>query len=266
MIDCCVIGNSHLAAIKLGWDQVHQNYPGVAASMFGSGGKHLSNTRLAEGNRLELNRGFLQFPARSDTGRVKEINLNAYNCFVIVGSGFGMKCVLDIYMNFSFYGLNAGQRQVGSRDLFRNLAMQAALQSSAFHVCNLVRSASKAPIFMIPVPLPSQKGYWDKEKRPRMVGWQECEANNDGEPLVNIFAEVRKNLFSGQLYYVDQAHMTKAGIIATKQEYSDNSVRMNDDFDIQHPAGDCFHMNPGYGALMWEELVTAMRVLPELSQ
>ena len=116
------------------------------------------------------------------------------------------------------------------------------------------------------LPLPSQKGYWDKEKRPRMVGWQECEANNDGEPLVNIFAEVRKNLFSGQLYYVDQAHMTKAGIIATKQEYSDNSVRMNDDFDIQHPAGDCFHMNPGYGALMWEELVTAMRVLPELSQ
>lgn len=261
MIRCCVIGNSHLAALKLGWDRAGKEHPEIAASMFGIPGKHLGNAAIESGELVLPTQKFLQFRAESDPGSGDGIRLGDYDCFVVTGADFGLSCVIEVYAQLTCHGLRNGRQQLVSRDLFRKLCLDAARKTTALHICRLIASARKAPILVVPVPLPSEPGYRDVRKK-GMAAWVECADAEDGEAVNRLFAEVRASLLVPPMIYVDQAAATKASPIATWARYSENSVRLTSDLDADHPPRDYFHMNGAYGTEMWSAIAAVLKQLP----
>ncbi len=96
MTRCCFIGNSHLAAIKLGWDRVKGRYGGVLVDFFAS---HIASigdicrvdTRLVPANDT-VRQNFVW-----TSGGKAAIDLSEYSDVVLVGMGFSLEPLLLAY-------------------------------------------------------------------------------------------------------------------------------------------------------------------------
>lgn len=92
----CIIGNSHIAALKLGWDHVSKDYHGVDIRFYGSGGQSLKNIRLEERLIVPISKE-VESNFQITSGFNSTINIDEYDRVVIVGSGLALHWIVDVY-------------------------------------------------------------------------------------------------------------------------------------------------------------------------
>ncbi|MCB1389929.1 MAG: hypothetical protein KDK12_12435 [Rhodobacteraceae bacterium] len=137
----CILGNSQIGALKLGWEKIRARHPGVEITFFGGPGDTMKHFAVQDGalvagtDRLREN---LRTTAGSD-----RLDPGAYDVFVVAGYNQGHEPYLDRRLSASVRALTLADRFAtsGGTELARRL-----------------RSLTDAPIVLIGAPLRKEGG------------------------------------------------------------------------------------------------------------
>ena len=249
----CILGNSHLAALRFASARPGAIPAGFALDFIGSGQSGLAHTRV-QGNPLlptspETAADFQRF------GGVSEIDLGRYDFFVLVGLGLNVFALDALYRGFRCIGMHHWQRPDPTRPLIsRALMAQVMLaqmrQSLNVTLAERIRSGSSAPIFLQCQPRPGLvmlniKGKFPAFRRMRRQG--------DDALMAAIFEAAARNLPET---YVPQPPETIADTLFTADAFCQGSVRLTADVTapVAHPTADFLHSNADYGRIALQRL------------
>jgi len=257
----CIIGNSHLACLKLGWENARSRHAGIDFSFFGSPGLGFQDMELAGAALVPTNSG-LAADMQWTAGH-KEIALDHYDAFVLVALQFAPTRVSQVARQFSYVDacLDPRKRLV-SRACFEQ-AISDGLQSSiAISLSKTIRSASGRPVFLLPQPHVS-------------AAWRETPAFRGGfhespDGCWPLLASVWKDCASriareAGAVVLFQPQETIEDSFFTRDIYSRDSVMLAEGYSRRHPDDDFVHMNAAYGELLVEALIAAAFAGPQVT-
>jgi hypothetical protein len=260
MTKICMIGNSHVAAMRLAWDKVAADYPTVDAHIYGAHARNLVSVQADAQKELRFDGPPLwSFRAGDEPGRARSIPLGGCDAIVIVGCDFGPTCVFRTYKRYHFAGLKGRRKQALTRDYFKRGVAAAVDESAAGVLAKTIRAVVGVPVLLVPAPLPAESGFADFDKT-KMEPYRAAQEAGDGQNLMEIYDELCGDLDAGGLHVIRQPEITKASPLSSLQRYSDNSTRLRADDDALHPENDYFHMNEEYGSLVWAEIIGDLRI------
>ncbi|WP_027967616.1 hypothetical protein [Halomonas halocynthiae] len=134
-MNICVIGSSHVAALKAAWDNEAAAWP-VRMTFFAAPGGIASKVKSSEGIICSTDNRLKEFWKKTSGGEEK-VNLRRYDALVIVG------------LQFSFPLLRAGL----SRQVREVLISDVFCFSKTFSFISMVRKSFSGPIVVCPRPL-----------------------------------------------------------------------------------------------------------------
>lgn len=246
----CIIGNSHLAAAKLGWAKVSADFPDVELDFFGSHRDSMFRTAVRDGRLVALDAG-----VRSKlemTGGSPDIELGRYDFFAVVGMGFGLHPVLAVFNTHAIAGYRGKDHHLISDSAFADTTRDLLRGSTAGHVWRLLRSSGDQPIYILPQPL-SADGILRTHNRGAI--YKLIHRSGISRRIAALFSEVSVTVFDDRTVVIHQPPATVTAHIFTKSTFSEGSMRLNKTLDQAHSEDDHFHMNGAYGAVMLREML-----------
>jgi len=222
----CILGNSHTASLKTGWDKISSDYPQVMLTFFAARGNAMSrlesklNMLIAKDTELENSLKFT-------SGGIKQIDLNNYDLFLIYGLGFRIP-KLDKRLPSST--LNMLFSEINSKSLSINLA-------------NKIRDIVSAPIYIGHAPLKADENELSSKDAMNILSYED------------VLKKLSLSIKVSNITLIGQPLITRNGDFNTKREFSKGSTRLDigDKLSGQlHPDEDLTHMNGQFGALWLE--------------
>ncbi len=151
MIRVCLIGDSHLGALKRAADA--DAAPGWKLTFFGGHAELMQSIRVQDGALVpastELRRKFARFSRGPDT-----IVLDDYDRFVIVGLRLGMRAMFDLYRGFVSDSMASRpeRKYLLSDDCFLRAAEPGTAECEAMRLARLIRGATDRPVHVVTKP------------------------------------------------------------------------------------------------------------------
>lgn len=127
----CVIGNSHVAAIKSAWDEISRDYSSHELNFFAAPGSHLRHLELVGHSLVPKTEGLAKNLAYTSGGET-EIDLNIFDIFLIHGLGLDLP-LLDVRL---------------SRAVIDQTCQDLIAGSLNWVICSLIRKQSKKYIYI----------------------------------------------------------------------------------------------------------------------
>lgn len=221
-MNICVIGNSHVGAIKLAWDELYCDYEKLSVSFFACGGSGMKDMIVSDG-RLKAGNERLRKRIEFTSGGESEVEPEKYDAFLIYGLGLA----LTPFDDFTFY--TKAVKEAARKDRIN--------RSLNFNIFNMMCAITDKPIFVAHNPFPSQllsKGKKvDSIRLQEEIAWYE-------------------EFFKERACFLSQPEETIHEGKYTKVEYSKGSRKLEtgdgDDNEL-HPDEDFSHMNKEYGKI-----------------
>lgn len=216
----CVIGNSHAAALRLGWKLIEAEFPGIELCFFAVGGEGFRQLEARDG-RLVPTRARLRSVLEFTSGGQDEIDPAMYDLFLLYGLGFAPIGIVEPQ------GYSMAVRDAARRDIFR--------RSVACHVLTLLDAVTCKPILLGHGPFSTHR-------------------TNDLTPPADL-QDYRRELdwyrqFLSSVILISQPEDTMQTSCTTRSEFSKGSRKLmtgDADDDEHHPEADTKHMNSDYG-------------------
>lgn len=176
MIRVCVIGNSHFAAIKKGWDESPDLASALQLTFFGSPGNMLET--------LEVGDGYLYDPSESvsryisvTSGGLRQIEARSYDLFIIVSLELSFAIATDFYLLHRLPEHHARGLELISSGALRSGLLGAMHSTLAARTFAKIRKISSAPVVLIAAPLPNPavqrharyRRYWNGDFLPFLL-------------------------------------------------------------------------------------------------
>lgn len=248
----CFIGNSHLAAIRLGFQEERFSGYRSDVSMFGSYRKTLFTLRNRDGRIVSDDaavRESLQF-----TGGAEYIDPSAYDMFCIVACGTNVQPATTVIEKYTSFAFDLPGRQLVSQQLLDKMLVELYRQSLAEHVIAVIRAASQKPIYLIADPLWAP---WALDApRGKLLG--EIIKAGLARPFVDWTHRALAAAFKDTATIVVQPPETVQDDIFTIAGYSKGSVRLRKEI-VEHEDDDYQHMNAEFGALMLDRFFAGIK-------
>jgi hypothetical protein len=254
MTRIAVVGNSHVGALKLGWERVAARHPGLQVEFFAAPGGHF--------NRLQMFAP-LKFGAGPKTvnrsaGRVEALNgrrwidLAPADVVMLVGRSGGLGIMAALLAEHDVDGLPETDREMPPRrlsaaayDAFCDAVAERSLTEpwSSF--------GSRPRLVLLPRTRPSEaalRGPATSYNRP----WRQLARTPDKldagvERYLDRLA-ARLAASGGSLLRQPPASLAASGL--TREDMTRGSLRT--DGSTNHSQDDAAHANADYGALFWE--------------
>jgi hypothetical protein len=250
VITICLIGDSNLAALKLGWDAVGQEYGDVAATFFGA---RIARMQLRVCNEsLVAETDWLRNRFQITSGGKSEI-ANNYDCYLVCGLGFGARRVAGVYRDYRAESQSRdNERQPISDECFRMAFCGRLRESQAITIIGYLRDITNAPIALVPMPMRSPL---HPDESVKII-----EQNGDDATVSDMFASAA-TLLSRDLKFslLRQPESTFFGPLRTKPVYARASVNSTGDSPmVERDATDPMdhaHMNAAYGELVIRKIM-----------
>jgi len=221
----CVIGNSHIAALKLGWDEISKNFPHIDLRFFGAPSNALKDLTVS-GSRLLPGNEKLAKMLQVTSGGDPVVEVGDYDAFLFYGLGF---TITPIDSRLSQAVTRAYCHELANRSLNARLT-------------RLIQSIVSVPVYTGHVPLQANIG--PIHPASYMSYGVMCE-------------HIRESLIARGVTFIQQPPSTVDLEIRTKALYTKNSARLNvisqDAVPLLHPDEDTKHMNADFGAAYLEE-------------
>jgi hypothetical protein len=248
----CVIGNSHIAALKLGWDIIKDEYPQIDLTFFGSPRKNLGDLRVENGALVPGSEKTLKQLQRTSGGE-SEIVAGKFDNFLIVALNFGVRRLEDLYRHYrSEEHKNAkGANHYVSNACFLLAAKGHLRNTLAFEIAGKLKQLTDNPIMFVPQPFPSANISGDPL-------WEDMIQYGDDAPIARTFIEIASELTANDEPVIQQPEETKSGEMFTKSELSKGSKRLTRNFNVEHPDDDYWHMNQDYGAAVLRNAIRSI--------
>lgn len=217
----CVLGNSHVAALKLG-------YRGNDAIFFASPSRTLRTLQPQAGELISTDPDVRRRLAKS-SGGTESIRVADFDAFLVVGCVLGFASATGIYKSHRLSRHVEDGEQVISEAALRKAAHGLIAQSLARRLADLLRSIGARNVAIVPEPLPTAT----------VVSARPWLANEEiGTTLMEVYlhslADVPHEL-------IEQPAHTKLGMF-TRREFSNPSGPGSTQFC------EPYHMNGYYGA------------------
>jgi hypothetical protein len=237
----CVIGNSHIVALKLAWDRFSSQADGVELRFFGSSGQNLRFLKLDKGALTSDDREVVQ-QMKVTSGGSSRIEIADYDAFLLSGLSLGVYNMLRLAKDHRTVGTVgvAPYSHLISDAVFDLAVKRHFALATCVQVTDLIRSvAPNAPIAAAPTPHPC-RGLTDARNH-----WADAELLSTRiEPVWS--RELAEFLATRRVSFVPQRKETQDGRFFTQKRYSVGSVSlrgMKERVKEEHR-----HMNAEYGS------------------
>lgn len=251
MTRIAVIGNSHVAAFKLGWDTIKDEYPGVQIDFFSGAASAMRSLYMADGRILSSSPPVTEmFMAYAGSEAITA----GYDSYILVGMGLGLvslMCIYEKHRPMRFYKPGEGPHLMS--DAMNNIALEKATTgSSALHVLSLVKQISgDAEVFVVPNPHPSAIIL---EKR---TFWND---SHIADYCAEIFEDTLRGLHG--VSFVPQPVDTLHSDQLTKAEFTRGTRLLKARWTRPANEGDPFHMNAEFGVVSLRDIFTRLSIQP----
>jgi hypothetical protein len=221
----CVIGNSHLAAIKNGWDEIKAEYPDVELVFFGAVSPDLANLKV-QGRRLVPMTENLRVMMAQTSGGLETVE-RFYDGYVVVGCRLSFKRLT---------GVAAGGRALENA-VERALAIKLAVR---------LRKIVRVPIAVLPVPF----GSADHEVSAEM--WKD--SDEDLAAAVSQYQKILQDVGKECGFVpIPQPAETIVRACFTKPEFALGGQMLTAEKSADKADG--YHMNGKFGAIYLREVI-----------
>jgi len=253
----CMIGNSHLAALKMGWE-LEPSRQDVVATWFGSPRNSLADLSLHNGI-LRPSRAKVASYLEMTSGQSNGIVLSDYDAFVIVGCGLTFTAYASVYGKHRTLDQDRKPRprHLISKHALHDFLRDLIERSLAVNLALKIRESTDTPIILIPSPLPARKIENDER-----VGktWRALARSRDRLQILEDFdAAIEEKARSMGATVFKRVPDTCDGLIFSKNVMMDGRRIERPSEIAQHSDDDFAHMGPAYGRLVMQNLVQQVR-------
>jgi len=255
----CVIGNSHIAALKLGWDRLMaEAVPGwdaVEPTFFGAPSDGMRHVEM-QGTALVPTRQKIASHFRQLSGGYDRIDLARFDAFLLVGLNVSSKRILRFYKNHAWVGLSgtAGKTLV-------HPAFAEAFLTERYGSTQLVEHASRITAATAKPVLALAEPHWADWARQAPdgtsdYGWDAAICAGDGPAIGEMFLRVVGAALAPHAIFVPQPPETVADGVTTRGTYNKEASRL-----ISGEGGgtDASHMNADFGLACWAAIHPALQ-------
>jgi hypothetical protein len=250
-----LLGNSHLAAVKLGWDARRSEESDVQVSFFGAPAKWTQHADLTEGTISTANAPLAKKFVRV-SGK-QSVHLHDFDAVALVGMYFGFADVLRLLRQVHLFTTPPlrPKSQLVSKACLEQMFVDFLSQSSAIDLATRIRPGFHKPLLLVPTPLPAER-FLDA---PPLVGATSRTFRQSMGELFEIYERAASQTTAKvPLTVVQQPSPTIASTGLTKDRFSQDSVRLLGE-GHKHPDEDYVHMNTEFGIEMLGAIVAAAR-------
>ncbi len=217
----CVMGSSHLGSLKLGWDEVRDQFPDLTLDFFGSTGGTMRHLRV-RGSRLVPDNADLADNLAFTSGGMRDIDVSAYQAVILYGLVLRMPRL----------------RRGISRAVLQQTIRDSVDKSVTAKLAARVRKVTQGRIWVGPSPMPVALG-------------DQFEAGvfHDYDTLLT---EVGRALGGVDVTMLAQPPATLGPDLRTRAQFGVGSVRLLSepgDRVRAHPDEEVNHMNAQFGRL-----------------
>lgn len=253
----CVLGNSHLSAVRSAAADPAHIPAGVAIDFIGSAQSGLADVAL-DGQHLiatsaSTQKDFQRF------GGVEAIDLTRYDFFMLVGLGLNLYGLEAFYRNYRCIGLHEWQNGSDNRQLVSRTVAQMIignrLQSClAVRLAHMIGSAVDQPIFLQAQPRPNKVMLGPNGKYPT---FRKMLRRKETQSLSALFETAAAQLTP---HYLPQPSASIEDDLFTTATYCEGSARLTPEVGkpVLHPPDDYMHANTAYGVLVLQQLGQAL--------
>lgn len=241
MREICVIGNSHIAALKLGWDAIRSDFPDAELFFFGAPGQKMVGLTAMNG-QLEPTDDVQRRYFRKTSGGRESIHGN-YAAYLLHAMQFSVWKLEWFIRKERPENQKRDARRPISSACFLECVLGILRDTRAVQTIAELRKITNGPITLTPQPMPSEDqsdstlAYLDR------IG-DAAAVNDTFVAAANILAAELN------IEFLPQPAEALAGPCKTKRLYSTDSVRLAGGLRMAPPQDDYHHMNAAYGALL----------------
>lgn len=252
----CVLGNSHAAAIALGWKEVRDRYAGTSLTFFALPRDRLGGLKV-EGGALVPDTAELASQLGKMTGGDTRVNAESFDAFWLCGLGFGIRPSYAVFQNFwaEFEQSDVKRAPISNACLAATIA-GALRRTLASKLATKLKRISDHSISIIPSPMASVAALEARDDE-RYEVLRRLVMDKHEDAFSTVLQRAYGMLGDGQIRVVLQPSVTLASPLLSHDRYSRGSVRLTAEFDQQHPAEDFEHMNALFGAKVIESQLGA---------
>lgn len=245
----CMIGNSHLGAIKLGWEDVQAEFPGAEATFFAAPGKHMNRFLVRDGMLVAQG---AQTRVLSTSSGGSKIDLAAYDGFALFGGGVNFIHAINLYCNYRSdeHRLDGAMVHRVSQECFDAALLGLLGRENAIRLAADIARVSDCPVVVSPQPMPSPR-ILDSERHNVYRSMRDA---GDELSLYRSYCRSLKALSASGFTVVEQPEATKMAPLLTGQEYSKGSTKLLNSKQ-EHGEDDFVHMNRAYGAMVLRQIL-----------
>jgi hypothetical protein len=250
-----LLGNSHLAALKLGWDEVADDYPGLRCTFFGAPAKWTRHAVLRNGT-ITIDHEPLAEKVMAVSGGRRSIAVEEFDAVCIVGMYFGFSELVRELRDVRTYDMKPMSRDspLVSQACLEQLVRDALSGSAALEWATKIRQACNKAVFLAPAPLPAES----RVTADRFGRAMPRHFRANAEYIFESYRRVACALTTQNgIDLIEQPASTIASPGFTKNEFSRGSVRLLGD-SVAHAQEDFSHMNKLYGVALFREIVTTV--------
>lgn len=253
----CVIGNSHIAAVKLGWDVAQSDgradMGGIAPTFFGAPRDGIRHAKLEEGSLVPKRKDVAEYFKLLSAGQDR-IRLTDYDAFLLVGLNISSKRILRFYKTHAWVGLSGVAEKVVVHPAFaREFLAERYAKTRMIDMASTLRGAVDRPILAVAEP------HWASWARsaPEVAdfGWGAAIAAGDGTAIGRTFDHAVTDALAPFATFVHQPDETVEDGIMTRTDFNKDASRL-----ITGEGGgtDASHMNAAYGRSLWSIIAKAL--------
>ena len=250
-----LIGNSHLAAPKLGWDEIADQYPEVRCDFFGGPANWIEGAVFEHGVIKVTAASSAEKVAKVTRGRTS-VEVDGYDAIAFIGMRFGLAPYMRQLSRLTLHDLGPADQtfRIVSKSCLRQMLSDILADTPAFRWSSMIAEASGKPVFLIPQPFSSEARV---EHDPALRRHPNFKAQAAG--WLAAFQSAARTLTEAKgLTLIEQPASTVAFPGFTRAELSRGSVRLQD-VSAKHAELEFNHMNKTYGVELLHTLLAAVR-------
>lgn len=246
----CVMGNSHVAALKGGWEEgVERPRDDIAPTFFGALSDGMATLDVVDGEVIPRDEKAAAF-FRKISGTGGGVNVADFDAFVLAGMGFFPNPVFNNYRMFATPSTSHEAAHFVSDAVIADTLWEGIDSSMMLHCARLLRRQTDKPIYLVWQAFCSES-LFDIEWRAEQM--QPILDNGDQAFVRKMMDSVEARLKAEGFEVLNQPEETMRDGVMTKAEFSRGSVlfRAEAGEAKAHRENDVFHMNSLYGRTCW---------------
>jgi hypothetical protein len=254
-----LIGNSHLAALKLAYDQSPGRWSGLSLDFFGARSRGLNDLEVRNGVLCTADRQ-LRRRLRAVNGR-HDVALAPFDFVAIVGAGMSIIHALRIYRSFRVLGMPSLAALTSAEDLRHDLiSKDAALttirdqlaSSMGIRLAERIQRNTDLPIWLIEQPHPSRNCLTSADTFFAPFG--QALKNGDAPMLAALHDKAFREATGKDRHPLPQPQAAICDGILLRPELSLGAIRLTGGSNVPHPVDDVLHANADFGSMVLDDL------------